>query len=135
MSIWLYLLIHNSDSWAIHKICSLNAHSGMLLCKVQKQFWLSNDPTHLLGRAHALSSHGLQITPTYLSAQTPTAHLHPIIHHPEPPESLQKVTPARTEAWLATALLTASQPAPTALIWSMQGKHTLHLKNCHTSLM
>lgn len=63
VSIWLCLLIHYLDSQAIHKICSLNAHSGVLLCKAQKQSWLSNDPTHLLGRSYALCSHGLQITP------------------------------------------------------------------------
>lgn len=63
VSIWLCLLIRNLDSRAIHKVCSSNACSGVLLCKAQQQSWLSNDPTLLLGRSHALFSHGLQLTP------------------------------------------------------------------------
>lgn len=42
VSIWLHLLIHNLDFWATHKICSLNAHSGVLLCKRPGQPWLSD---------------------------------------------------------------------------------------------
>lgn len=82
-----------------------------------------------------LADYSPGMIPIYLSAQTEAVHLHPIIQQPEPPESWQKMTPAWPGSWLATALHTAPQPAPTALIWSTQGKHTLHLKNCHESLV
>jgi len=115
VSIWLRLLICNLDSRAIHRICSLNAHSGVLLFP-------------------QLADYSSGLIPIYLSAQTSAAHLHLIIHHPEPSESLQKMTPAWPGAWLTTAFHVAPQPAPSAWIWSTQGKHTLHLRNCPESL-
>lgn len=51
VSIWLHLLIHNLDFWATHKICSLSAHSGVLLCKCQTSLGCLTDPcTAFLGR-------------------------------------------------------------------------------------
>lgn len=61
VSIWLCLLISNLDSGAICKICSLNAHSGVLFCKAQQQCWQSS--TLLFGRSSAFPSHSSQVSP------------------------------------------------------------------------